>query len=91
MDLTLMPWAWVGDHVFGCWPLAPWAWSFGPWCLALGAFGSLVPAGSLPLALAWALVLGYVSAGASFSVWRRVLLSAHAACKPTICVLMLLL
>ena len=72
--------------------------------LALGPLGlalrSLVPGpgrvwfpGARPVLalglLAWALVLGYVSAGASFAVWRRVLLSAHAACKPSICVLML--
>jgi len=31
------------------------------------------PPGPCPWPLVWALVLGFVSAGASFSVWRRVL------------------
>ena len=89
LDLTLMPGAWVGDHVvvvgprpLGLGPSVLGAW---PWALW---FPGARPVLALGL-LAWALVLGYVSAGASFAVWRRVLLSAHAACKPSICVLML--
>ena len=55
--------------------LGPVGWSIGPWSLALGVpLAPWCPPGPCPWPLAWALVLGYVSAGASFSVWRRVLL-----------------
>ena len=92
LDLTLMPGAWVGDHVCLHAALGPVGWSIGPWSLALGVpLAPWCPPGPWPLPLAWALVLGYVVACAAFSVLALGAAKQYAARKPTICDLMLFL
>ena len=92
LDLSNMPWALVGDHV--CLHAGPWPRGLvhralvpGPGC----PFGSLVPARSLPLALGLGPGPGFRLCWCLFFGMAQGAALQYAACKPSICVLMLFL